>query len=114
MYDIIYVCNSTNNKNVRQGELNILRKHPTNKLCFEFGESEMNIKRRFYDDVETMEKDFAALEKLAKGEKKEKNEDAKEKRATEEETSVPEEDEERPEEIRERLRTERRRRMYDR
>lgn len=108
MYDIIYVCKSTNNKNVRQGELNILRKHPTNKLCFEFGESEMNIKRRFYDDVETMEKDFAALEKLAKGEKQEEREEEDFKK------SVILQEEEKPEEIRERIRTERRRRMYDR
>lgn len=112
MYDIIYVCNSKNNKNVRSGELNILRKHPTNKLCFEFGESEMNIKKRFYDDVETMEKDFAALEKLAKEERKE-NEKVKEEKDEKEESFVLEE-EEKPEEIRERLRTERRRRMYDR
>lgn len=112
MYDIIYVCNSTNNKNVRQGELNILRKHPTNKLCFEFGESEMNIKRRFYDDVETMEKDFVALEKLAKKEKQELKKQEEEKEDFKE--SVILQEEEKPEEIRERLRTERRRRMYDR
>ena len=125
MYDIIYVCNSVNNKNVRQGELKILRKNPTNKLCFEFGESEMNIKRRYYNDAVTMEKDFAALQKLAKGQEEEKVEDKKEE--TQQKKDKPEEkeedfeksiilkEEEKPEEVRDRLRNERRRRgMYDR
>lgn len=61
--EIIYVCHSTNNKNVREGELEILRKFE-DKLYFEFGENEMNLKKRFYDDVETLNKDFKALEKL--------------------------------------------------
>jgi len=60
---IIYVCHSTNNKNVREGELEILRKFE-DKLYFEFGENEMNLKKRFYDDVETLNKDFKALLKL--------------------------------------------------
>lgn len=61
--EIIYVCNSTNNKNVREGELEILRKYPE-KLFFEFGESETNIKKRFYNDLETLNKDFNALLKI--------------------------------------------------
>jgi ElaB/YqjD/DUF883 family membrane-anchored ribosome-binding protein len=62
-YEIIYVCNSINNKNVRNGELEILRKNES-KLCFEFGENEMNIKKRFYNDLETLNKDFEELLKL--------------------------------------------------
>jgi hypothetical protein len=63
--EIIYVCNSTNNKNIRQGELNILEKHE-NQLYFEFGSDEMNVKKRFYNDIETLNKDFNALMKLKK------------------------------------------------
>ena len=63
MNEVIYVCNSVNNKNVREGELEILEKHE-NQLYFEFGENEMNIKKRFYNDVETLNKDFDALMKL--------------------------------------------------
>lgn len=62
-YEVIYVCNSINNKNVRRGELNILKKHESEKY-FEFGENEMNIKKRFYNDVKTLNKDFDALMKL--------------------------------------------------
>lgn len=69
-YEIIYVCNSTNNKNIRRGELNILEKHE-NQLCFEFGSDEMNKKKRFYNDVETLNKDFDALMKLKEKESKE-------------------------------------------
>ena len=61
--EIIYVCQSINNKNVREGELNILQKYPE-KLYFEFGENNMNIKKRFYNDLETLEKDYNALLKL--------------------------------------------------
>ena len=68
-YEIIYVCNSINNKNVRQGELNILEKHE-NQLFFEFGSDEMNKKKRFYNDVETLNKDFDALLKLKERENK--------------------------------------------
>lgn len=73
-YEIIYVCNSLNNKNVRNGELKILRKHEDSKY-FEFGERETNIKKRYYDNIETLNKDFKALEELkAKQEKQEKQE----------------------------------------
>ena len=68
--EIIYVCNSKNNKNVREGELEILRKFE-NSLYFEFGESEMNIKKRFYDDLETLNNDFNSLMALKNGEVKE-------------------------------------------
>lgn len=82
--EIIYVCNSTNNKNVREGELEILRKYEE-QLCFEFGESEMNIKKRFYNDLETLNKDFNALLKLKNKEIKEEYEEV----ANEEFRSVP-------------------------
>lgn len=68
-YEIIYVCNSINNKNVRQGELNILEKHEK-QLCFYFGSDETNIKKRFYNDIETLNKDFDALMKLKEKENK--------------------------------------------
>lgn len=61
--EIIYVCDSENNKNVREGELEILRKFEDQKY-FEFGENEMNIKKRFYKDLETLNRDFDALLKL--------------------------------------------------
>ena len=70
-YEIIYVCDSVNNKNIRQGELNILEKNE-NQLCFEFGSDRMNIKKRFYNDIETLNKDFDNLLKLKE---KEENED---------------------------------------
>ena len=62
-YEIIFKCNSTNNKNVRDGELKILRK-VKNRLYFEFGESEMNIKKRFYNDSKTLDEDFSKLKKI--------------------------------------------------
>lgn len=62
-YEIIYECHSTNNKNVRDGELNILRKFE-DQLYFEFGSDEMNVKKRTYDDLDTLRKDFDALTKL--------------------------------------------------
>lgn len=66
-YEVIYVCDSINNKKIRQGELNILEKHEK-QLCFEFGADEMNKKKRFYNDVETLNKDFDALMKLKNSE----------------------------------------------
>lgn len=63
MNEIIYVCNSINNRNVRQGELKILEKHEDQKY-FEFGENTMNIKKRFYKDLKTLNKDYEALLKL--------------------------------------------------
>lgn len=69
--EIIYVCESKNAKNVRDGELNILRKNE-NLLCFEFGIDENNIKKRFYDDSKTLEKDFNALMKIKENAKEEK------------------------------------------
>ena len=61
--EIVYVCNSINNKNIRANELNILRKFE-DSLYFEFGDSENNIKKRFYRNLETLNKDFAAVENI--------------------------------------------------
>lgn len=63
IYDVVFVCDSVNNKNVRGNELAILRK-VEDQLCFEFGESENNIKKRFYRNLETLNKDFEKLEKI--------------------------------------------------
>lgn len=73
MYEIIYVCDSINNKNVRQGELNILEKHEE-QLYFDFGSDKMNIKKRFYRDLETLNKDFDNLLKLKEKEEKRQEE----------------------------------------
>lgn len=83
--EIVYVCNSINNKNVRGGELEILRIHK-DQLYFEFGENEMNIKKRFYNDLKTLNKDFDALLKL-------KNKQSEERKIIKEERkSVKEKD----------------------
>lgn len=73
-YEVIYVCNSINNKNVREGELNILKKYEE-QLYFVFGSDEMNTKKRFYNNLETLNKDFDALLKLKEKEKEEKNDE---------------------------------------
>lgn len=83
--EIIYVCNSKNNKNVRANELEILRK-VEGRNYFEFGESENNIKKRFYDDMEVLEKDFVAIATIkAKLEKEEKAEEPKKTEVVKEE-----------------------------
>ena len=71
MYEIIYECKSTNNKNVRRGELEILRKSKDDELCFEFGENEKNLKKRFYDNKKDFEDDFKKLEEMKKESKTE-------------------------------------------
>ena len=63
--EIVYSCNSINNKNVRANELRILRKFE-DSLYFEFGDSENNIKKRFYRDIETLKKDFEAVAGIKK------------------------------------------------
>lgn len=89
MYEIIYTCKSINNKNVRRGELKILRKNKELELCFEFGESELNLKKRFYNNEKDFESDFAALSKLKEQDEKE---DTKEE-ATEEKMEESDENE---------------------
>ena len=61
--EIVYVCHSINNKNIRGNELKILRKIEK-ELCFEFGESEKNIKRRYYKNREELNKDFEEVKKI--------------------------------------------------
>lgn len=61
--EIIFKCNSINNKNIREGELKILRKNETG-LYFEFGENEINKKKRFYKDIESLNKDYEKVLKL--------------------------------------------------
>lgn len=61
--EIVYTCNSTNNKNIRANELKILRKFE-DSLYFEFGDTENNTKKRYYKDVETLNKDFKAIEEI--------------------------------------------------
>lgn len=61
--EIIFKCNSINNKNIREGELKILRKNEAG-LYFEFGENEMNRKKRHYKDLETLNKDYEKVLKL--------------------------------------------------
>lgn len=63
--DIIFVCHSKNNKNVRANELKILEKH-ADELYFIFGEDNKNTKKRFYDDIETLNADFETLLKIKK------------------------------------------------
>lgn len=67
---IIYRCNSINNTLVRKGELKILRKH-LESLYFEFGADETNVKKRYYKDEATLNKDFNALLSLKEKEGKE-------------------------------------------
>ena len=91
-YEIIYVCNSINNKNVREGELKILRKIES-QLCFEFGSDEMNIKKRFYNDSKTLNKDYEALIKLKEkidNKKEEKKEEVKKTEVVDDEIKVEE------------------------
>lgn len=73
--EIVYVCHSKNNKNVRANELEILRKIE-GRNYFEFGESENNIKKRFYDDMTVLEKEFSEI--MAIKAKLEKDEEPKE------------------------------------
>lgn len=83
--EIVYVCNSKNNKNVRANELEILRK-VEGRNYFEFGESENNIKKRFYDNMEVLEEDFVAITTIkAKLEQEEKVEEPKKTEVVKEE-----------------------------
>lgn len=64
MAEIVFVCRSKNNKNVRDNELKILRKSKDLNLCFEFGANEMNLKKRFYDNEKIFEEDFKKLQEI--------------------------------------------------
>lgn len=89
-YDIIFTCKSINNKNVRDGELKILRKSTNENLCFEFGENEMNIKKRYYDNERDFEDDFTKLSMIKEADEKEvNNKEIKEKEEEEKESEIP-------------------------
>ena len=77
-YEIIYVCHSINNKNIRRGELKILRKNEEG-LYFEFGESESNTKKRIYGDIQTLNSDYEDVLKLKKIEEENEKEEKEEK-----------------------------------
>lgn len=63
--EIVFVCNSTNNKNVRANELKVLEKYP-DELYFVFGENNINIKKRHYKDLKTLNDDYNSLLKIKK------------------------------------------------
>ena len=88
IYDVVYVCDSTNHKNIRGNELNILRK-VENELYFEFGESENNIKKRYYKDMETLDKEFEEITKIKEKLEKQKAEFEKNVSYIEEGAGVP-------------------------
>lgn len=61
--EIVYTCRSINNKNIRGNELKFLRKI-SDELCFEFGESQTNMKKRFYKDEKILDEDFEEVKKI--------------------------------------------------
>lgn len=75
MAEIVFVCRSTNNKNVRDNELKILRKSKDLNLCFEFGANEMNLKKRFYDNEKIFEEDFKKLQEIKESLEKKQTKD---------------------------------------
>ena len=87
--EIIMVCNSINNKNIREGELKILRKKEE-QLCFEFGDSEINLKKRFYKTKEALNKDYAKALKLK--EKEDAKAESKKEEVVEEVEEVSEDE----------------------
>lgn len=76
-YEIVFECRSVNNKNIRNTELKILRKFE-DKLYFEFGEDESNIKKRFYNDVKCLNEDFEQVQKIKEKLQKQENEENEE------------------------------------
>lgn len=84
--EIIFKCNSINNKNIREGELKILRKNESG-LYFEFGENEMNKKKRYYKDLDSLNKDYEKVLKL----KSESDKKEEVKKAEQEEEECEEE-----------------------
>jgi hypothetical protein len=84
--EIIFKCNSINNKNIREGELKILRKNDSG-LYFEFGENEMNKKKRYYKDLDSLNKDYEKVLKL----KSESDKKEEVKKAEQEEEECEEE-----------------------
>lgn len=77
-YEVIFECNSVNNKKIRRGELKFLEKHEE-ALYFMFGESQSNMKKRYYNTLEELREDYAKVEKLKEEEDKMREEDKKSK-----------------------------------
>lgn len=88
--EIVFVCNSVNNRNVRGNELVILRKNEDQKY-FEFGENENNIKKRFYKDLGTLNKDFEEVSKIKENLNKQVNEQVSEQESEQVEEPIIEE-----------------------
>lgn len=86
-YEIIYTCRSTNNKNVRANELNVLEKRPE-ELYFIFGENEVNTKKRYYADLKTLNEDFEELKKIKQEMIKEKEKGVRNRAIEEEEMPI--------------------------
>lgn len=61
--EVVYTCRSTNNQKIRENELNILRKNEEG-LYFVFGENNVNAKKRYYNDLKTLNEDFEAVKKI--------------------------------------------------
>lgn len=74
--EIVFVCKSINNKNIRAKELNILRKFDE-RLCFEFGTDEMNIKKRYYENLKTLNEDYEKVLKIKEEVEKQEEEEKK-------------------------------------
>lgn len=71
--EIIFTCNSINNKNIRANELKFLEKRPE-ELYFIFGESKINAKKRYYENLDVLNEDFEKVKELKeKMEKESKN-----------------------------------------
>lgn len=71
-YEVVFTCRSINNKKVRANELNILEKNEKG-LFFVFGENNVNAKKRYYNDLKTLNEDFEQLKKIKDNLKKDKN-----------------------------------------
>ncbi len=75
-YEVIFECNSINNKKIRSGELKFLEKHEEG-LYFMFGESQVNMKKRYYNTLEELREDYAKVEALKKEEDSKETENKK-------------------------------------
>lgn len=70
--EIIFKCRSINNKNVRESELKMLEKRE-GELYFIIGENPANVKKRYYDDLKTLNEDYEELKALKEKSKANKN-----------------------------------------
>lgn len=77
-YEVIFECNSINNKKIRRGELKFLERHDED-LYFMFGESKSNMKKRYYRTLDELREDYAKVEKLKEEEDKMREDENKNK-----------------------------------